>query len=584
MSDPSTILIVDDNLSNRLALEALLGSCGYRLLFATSGPEALGCLEEEAVDLLLLDVMMPGMDGFEVCRRIRSSDKHGHLPIFLLTALDDRESRLRGIEAGADEFLSQPVDWAELQSRIRTLLRIDRVGKLRQQAETLNSLRTLDPLTELPNREAFLQEIANALASADPQACFGAILCLDLDGFGLINSGFGMESGDWLLQEMAVRLQALLGDKELLARISSDEFAFLLPAAGSQAAAQKAAQALEAVRRPFSRRGQEMHLTASVGIAFYPGAGARAQDLVAKAESALSRVKKSGGDGCRFFGNGMSSQALEMLTVKADLIRALDRGELQVYYQPIFDAHRQGLVAVEALLRWHHPVFDLQSPGAFLTVAEDTGLIVPIGEWLMYAACAQLLAWRQRGLGSFRLTVNVSSRQLSHSRFLAQVSGALEHARLPGEALELELTENLLVPHESTDPGHTLELLKALKALGLRLAIDDFGTGYSSLSYLKHLPVDTLKIDRTFVKNIARDAEDAAISAAIIRLAHSLSMKVVAEGVDEAEQVEVLRGLGCDALQGFLWGSPAPAEAFEANFMQWMVPRIESIRSQGKGA
>ncbi|MDY6994392.1 MAG: EAL domain-containing protein, partial [Pseudomonadota bacterium] len=533
MPDKSIILVVDDEIISRHTVEVLLTSEDYTLIFADNGEQALEKALATMPDLMLLDVMMPGMDGFEVCRRLRANPRLAELPVVMVTALDDQKSRLQGLEVGADDFMSKPFNRAELRARVRTITRLNRYRRLIETEEQLVRLANYDSLTGLPNRNLLMERLQRALVHAQRHQQNLTVLALDLDGFQIINNSLGQEIGDQVLCKISHRLTHILAVDTTVARISGDEFIIIAecdyPITILNDIAQ---QLLNITSKPMILAHQEMIVTASIGISIYPNDGEQAATLLKNAYTAMSRAKVQGKNTYRFFTPEMNKMALKRFMLRNQLHKALERRELCLCYQPQIELSTNQLIGMEALLRWQHPELGLLSPDKFISIAEEVGLIIPIGEWVLRTACQQNKLWQKAGLRPGRVSVNVSSRQFQHPNLLQSIKNVLLDTHLEPRYLELELTESLLMEDEAGAPNSTLTTLSELRAMGIQIAIDDFGTGYSSLSYLKRFPINTLKIDRSFVQDICTNVDDAAITTAIIAMAHSLQMSVVAEGVE----------------------------------------------------
>jgi diguanylate cyclase (GGDEF)-like protein len=570
MPEKSTILIVDDELVSRYTVEVLLTAEGYTLVFAENGKEALEKAAELIPDLMLLDVMMPGMDGFEVCQRLRANPRLAELPIVMVTALDDRDSRLRGIEAGADDFMSKPFDRAELRARIRTITRLNRYRRLVETEEKLVYLANYDTLTGLPNRNLLLERLRQTLGRARRAHQKVAVLALDLDNFKMINDPLGHEVGDKVLCEIAQRLTQMVSEMGVtVARLSGDEFVVMFDTNNIvKDVSEMAPRLLDNISRPMTIDNHEMVITASIGISVYPSDSEDASLLVKNADTAMSRAKAAGKNTYQFFTAEMNKVALERLILENRLRKVLANNELCLYYQPQVELSSGKIIGMEALVRWQHPELGLVSPLKFVPVAEEMGLIIPIGEWVLRTACQQNKDWQRAGFPPLRVSVNVSSRQFQPSNLLETIKNALTDSSLNPIYLELELTESILMEEENNHPKSTLELLTELQAMGVQIAIDDFGTGYSSLSYLKRFPVNTLKIDRSFIKDIDTNNDDAAIATAIIAMAHSLRLSVVAEGVENSEQLAFLQEQQCEIVQGFYFSRPIPVKEMTQMLLQ----------------
>ena len=418
-----------------------------------------------------------------------------------------------------------------------------------------------DTLTGLPNRQLFLDRLDVAVSGAHRAGTKLAVFFLDLDRFKLINDSLGHSVGDKLLQVVSRRMRALLRDDDTVTRIGGDEFTVLVARVEHiDDATNVARRVRESLKLPIVIDGRELFVTASIGISVYPNDGEDAETLLRNADTAMYRAKTQGRDTIQLYAPAMNARALEQLTLENRLRRALPNGELELFYQPIVSMGSRRICAMETVLRWRHPELGLLSPDAFIALCETTGLIVPIGEWVLRTACAQLRTWQNSGLPDLRASVNLSVRQLQQPDFVAFVSDVLAQSGILPESLELELTESMAMQSDFD----TLAKLRELKRLGVRISIDDFGTGYSSLSALRLFPADSLKIDRSFVGDIAADPNDAAIAAAVIALARSLKLSVIAEGVETSEQLDFLREHQCDYWQGFLFCQPRPPAACSA--------------------
>jgi len=426
--------------------------------------------------------------------------------------------------------------------------------------ERIQYLAYYDALTGLPNRSLFYRLVDQALAAAQRNQQHGALLFVDLNRFKPINDTLGHGVGDMLLQQIGGRLRAALRQEDVVARLGGDEFVVaLFDIARRDHAAVVARKLLAAFVAPFVVDGRELRLGASVGISVYPEDGEDTDTLLRQADIAMYRAKQGEQDGYVFYNHEMNQQALDRLALEHDLQRALERQELVVHYQPKVDIASGRIVGAEALVRWQHPERGMVSPGEFIPVAEETGTIVQIGAWVLDTACAQASAWRVSGLRPLTVAVNVSAREFAPD-LSEKVRKALRLHRLPAESLELEITESMLT--HSTEG--VIAMMEELTGLGVSLSLDDFGTGFSSLSYLKRFPIDTLKIDRSFVTGIPADGNDCAIAGAIVSMAKQLKHRVIAEGVETAEQLAFLKSLGCDEIQGYLYAPPLSAAAFEA--------------------
>jgi diguanylate cyclase (GGDEF)-like protein len=426
-------------------------------------------------------------------------------------------------------------------------------GSKNRAEASLSHLTMHDPLTNLPNRLLFTNRVAEAVG----RGTGFAVLLVDLDRFKNINDSLGHGAGDAVLKACAVRLTHALRDTDLVAHMSGDEFAVLVePCTQPAAATAVARKIMHALERPLFVLGHEIVPTGSIGIALYDEDGADVESLLKHADIALFRAKENGRNNYQFYTATLNPHGLQRLTLESALRRGLERGEFELHYQPKLDLRSGDTVGVEALLRWRHPELGMVSPAQFIPIAEETGLIEPIGAWVMREACRQARAWRDAGFEGLRVAVNLSARQFRNQRLATDIRRCLASTGADASLIELELTESMVMQ----DPEQVAGTLNELKAMGLTLSIDDFGTGHSSLAYLKRFPIDSVKIDRSFIKGLPGDAEDVAIVDSVIALAHSLELRVVAEGVETLEQQQHLQRAGCDEMQGYLASKPVPAE------------------------
>ncbi|MEO1092341.1 MAG: EAL domain-containing protein [Pseudomonadota bacterium] len=458
---------------------------------------------------------------------------------------------------GADDIVPIEVTVCRRDERDGFLLTARDVSARREAEETIRRLASRDPLTGLPNRLLFDDRLAQTVERARRNPQEFVVMLLDLDRFKLVNESLGMAKGDLLLREVARRLVLVLRRSDTVARLGGDEFLLLLPGCrGAENAAKVAQKILDVMRHPYAINGQELSATASLGIALFPHDGADGETLVRNADTALYRTKEQGRNSYQFYTNDMNARAFERLVLETQLRRALERGELVLHYQPVVSAETGEITAVEALVRWFHPELGRVPPGEFIPLAEETGLILPIGQWVLTEACRQIREWQRQGFAELRLAVNLSGRQFKQRNLVDTIRRVLQATGMPAHLLELELTESALME----DVGESVGRLQAIHDLGVQFAVDDFGTGYSSLAYLKRFPIRCLKIDRSFIKDVTTDANDAAIAQAIVALAEMLNISVVAEGVETREQLAMVRRFRCDELQGFLFSGPLPGD------------------------
>ncbi|HKZ30757.1 MAG TPA: EAL domain-containing protein, partial [Vicinamibacteria bacterium] len=451
----------------------------------------------------------------------------------------------------------------------RLALVLDDISAQRALEAELGALAHRDPLTGLPNRRLFEDRLEIALAQAHRYRHRVALIFVDLDRFKQVNDGFGHAAGDELLKEVAERLGASVREGDTVARLGGDEFTLLLP--GIHYAEDLAAisrKLVESLRRPFHLQGRDVHVTASGGISLYPEDGEDGEALLKSADTAMYRAKERGRDNFQLFSSAMAEKALERRSLEDSLRKALDRQELTLHYQPCLQLATGRVTGVEALLRWLRPELGVMSPKDFMALADFTGVMLSVGPWVLETACQQAREWQRRGSRGLRLMVNLSAHELQQDDLVVHVEKALAASGLSPDALHLEIPEG----YAMQDLARTIETLRALRSVGVHLAIDGFGTGFTSLAHLRQLPVDTLKIDLSFVRGATTDADDASVVTAVIAVAHSLGLGVVAQGVETEAQVALLRSLGCDEVQGYLWSPPVPPAECERILVQGTLP------------
>ncbi|MDY6783019.1 MAG: EAL domain-containing protein [Cyanobacteriota bacterium] len=639
------ILIVDDSLTNIQILSKLLKKSGFEVVDAMDGPRAIEMALLVVPDLILLDVMMPGINGFEICQRLKAAKVVRDIPIIFMTALSDAESKVKGLNLGAVDYITKPFQQEEVLSRIQLHLKLRSLNKnLQQQNQLLvqeitartaaesqlhqlnqeledrvskrteqltKALRELqaaqkelltreqkleydalhDALTDLPNRTGFMKHLEQAIELSSQGALKNegstlnnskveekesepglfALLFIDLDRFKVVNDSLGHLIGDELLRGVANRLQSCLLGNGTIARFGGDEFMILLEDLRSVKEATAMAERIqEQLRHPFVVSGYELFTEASIGIALSSMGYRSAIDALRDADMAMYQAKQSGRGCYHILTEDRKEQAVDRMNIENEMRQALRAigneqnggsrkvSEFFLEYQPIISLPTGQLKGFEALIRWNHPKRGRVSPGVFIPVAEETGLINPLGWWLLKEACRQIEEWRQQfpEVHPFVVNVNVSAVQLKQVDFFEQVEVILAETKCSGAWLKLEITESCLLDTSAKD----IEILKRLQQRGIRLCIDDFGTGYSSLSRLHEFPIDTLKIDRSFVMRLGTETSEVVYT--IVKMAHSLGMDVVAEGIETLEQLEKLRLFGCELGQGFLLSEPLVGSAF----------------------
>ncbi len=706
---PPLILTVDDDATTRAFLRAYLEEAGYEAMEATSGEEALTLFVARPPELVLLDVAMPGMDGFATCAALRKLPGGATVPVVMLTGMDDLAAITRAYEAGATDFEVKSVHWIVLAQRIRYLLRakrtmdelvesesrlaaaqrIARVGswewdvetglhlwsaetrrllgvadpetvpthelflsrvhpddrsdveaalghaeragsgyslehrlrlpdegelvvhgqaecftgpdgrglrlagtlqditERRRAEERIRRLAYFDAQTDLPNRVLFQERVEQAVADARRAGRLVALMFMDLDHFKRVNDTLGHSAGDQLLAEVAARLGRAVRDTDpltrgtedapdaVLARHGGDEFIMCLSGiTRAEDAARVASRVLASFEEPVHLHGGDVFMTASLGISLYPQDGDTAETLLKHADVAMYSAKSSGRNNYQFYDAKLSSRAFQRLALETGLRRAIERSELVLHIQPVVDAAAGVVVGAEALVRWNHPEVGLVGPDDFIPLAEECGLVVPIGDWVIMEAVRIQAALRALG-HPLAMAVNLSGQQVRRPGLVEQVRRALIEAGSPPESLYLEMTESVLM-HQGQDTEQTL---RRLRDMGVRIAIDDFGTGYSSLSYLRRFPVDMLKMDRSFVRGIEVNPDNAAITAAVAAMARSLRVEPLAEGVERAEQRDVLRRQGFRMMQGYLFGKPLPEAEFATALKTGFTPFQAATRA-----
>ncbi|HEX2789954.1 MAG TPA: EAL domain-containing protein [Steroidobacteraceae bacterium] len=684
-SDPRrSVLIIDDDPAFTLLASETLQQAGFEARIASNSRQAVASFESHKPDLVLLDVELPGSNGFELCATLRLMSPGVDVPIVMVTGHDDTASIAQAYQVGATDFIHKPVLWPTLPHRIGFILRardnmralqisehknrallqalpdtifiVDRDGVLlqhitgddkshraslvgkaleevlpagvaraarqaasgasgsdpttyefavgrgkeqrsfearlrpqsdgtllivtrdtteRQKAKArIEYLAYYDILTGLPNRQQFVREAGGATRAAREAGRGMALLYLDLDRFKRINDNLGHSVGDALLKNVARRLEQSTRPSDLVApppdgqrpaqarvaRLGGDEFVVLLTDVTDEAQTAAVANRIrQSLAEPLDCGGHRLVVTPSIGIALYPQDGSDIEDLLVKADMAMYQAKDQGRNGFAFYGHSMAVRSLGRLELENDLRSAFQSGDFQIFYQPKVELASGAIIGVEALLRWHHATRGWIAPDVFIPVAEETGLIAELGDWVIRESCKQLNVWASEGLGHLTIAVNVSVQQFARADFVESVLRALWQYGVKPEQLELEITESLLM----RNVDDTTACMKRFRAAGVTLSIDDFGTGYSSLGYLRQFPVDSLKIDRSFVKDLHTSDDDAAICAAIIAMARELKLKVIAEGVANAEQLEFLRTHRCDQVQGYLISQPVPVRDLE---------------------
>jgi diguanylate cyclase (GGDEF)-like protein len=558
------ILIVDDEPVNVCLLERVLLSAGYTSIRSTSNSgEAMSIVESFQPDLVMLDLHMPEPDGYALLASLQQQGGAAEFrPVLVLTADVTQGARHRALSSGAKDFVTKPFDRTEVLARTKNLLEARLLHAALKQAnvaleEKLVHQSLHDPLTGLANRALFHDRVALANARV-ARGDTVAALFLDLDNFKAVNDSLGHAEGDRLLEAVARRLLQATRGCDTVSRLGGDEFGVLIDGFAHEDDVLVVVERISAsLRHPVALNGREVIVGASIGVS-YVEPGQSVHEVLRNADVAMYRAKAAGGGSHVVFEPGMYTAVMERLELEADLRRALLCGEFRLFYQPIVDLENGRTIGLEALLRWEHPTRGLMSPLAFVPLAEETGLIVPIGRWVIAEACRQARRWQLECSTGHppTMSVNVSGRQLLEASLVEEIGTALVDSGLDPSLLTIEITESVLMQ----DAEATLSTLHALKGLGVRLAIDDFGTGYSSLSYLQRFPIDVLKIDKTFIDGIAKGGSDSVLARSIVTMASMLDLKTVAEGVEFHDQYSQLIELGCARGQGYLFGRPLASD------------------------
>jgi diguanylate cyclase (GGDEF)-like protein len=558
-------------------LQSVLDASESAVFEVTHAPDleqVLDSSDSPECDAIVLVVTGPEGEGLAELSRIR--DRFRNVPVVVLADSDDENLALDAVNVGAQGYLlRRKLDPLGVVTVIAAAVGNHRaILKLTKTCEHEHHLATHDPLTGLANRALFDKRLSQALASAKRNKRRSALLLISLDRFRSVNERQGQAVGNGVLKSVARRVAACVGKTDTAARLGSDEFAVVMGQAISELHAIKVAdKILESIRKPLAFSNEVLNVTASIGVSLFPRDGVEADDLIQKANVAMHEARKSGGGCVEYYTDAIAAAIQNRAKMENRLQTALDERQLVNFYQPQLDIRTGRIMGAESLIRWQDPERGLIPPSDFLPLAEETGLIVPIGEWVLREACNQLAVWHGEGHKSLRMSVNVASEQFQKPDFGDLVQNTLDESGIPAISLELEITETSLLQ----DVELTERILASLKELGVRLAIDDFGTGYSSLAYLKRLPIDVLKIDRAFVSSIATDPTDATLTATIVTMARALGLTTVAEGVETSEQLLLLGSYGCSRMQGYLIGKPVPAETFTEWLVnppfQWMQPQ-----------
>ena len=592
------ILIVDDNINNMRLLSQIIQSHHYVSRCARSGRKALEAVALEPPKLILLDLCLPDISGYEICARLKANHVSQHIPIIFISALDDPLDKAKAFDVGGVDYITKPFEVSEVMIRIKHQLRLqaahEKIIQLNAELESRVATRTAqleaevivgkrarenlrylvlhDTLTNLPNRTWFMEHLAQAIHKAKQQENYQfAVLFFDCDHFKVINDSLGHLAGDQLLISLARRLEKSLPPNHRVARLGGDEFTIFIEEITHEGdAIQIASQLQETLKKPFQLEGRSIFINASIGIVLGNGNYHQPDELLRDADTAMYHAKAKGKGRYQIFDQLMYNQAVERLELEQDLRLAVQNHEFVVHYQPIFSLATQKMEGCEALIRWQHPKKGLTFPDRFIHLSEEVGLIYPIGLWVLQKAWTQMKQWEERlrqaqgvkqsSRPTLHININISAKQLAHPNFLHDVDMLMSRYDLDCHHLKLEITESALMQNAGT----THQLLDQLKSRNIQLVIDDFGTGYSSLSYLHRFPLDTLKIDRSFIQGMNQSKKRLGIVESTINLAHTLGLNVVAEGIETQQQLETLIEFGCESGQGYFFSKPVPPEAIDA--------------------
>ena len=557
------VVLADDDPSIRLMVRHVLEDENYEIVEAEDGLDAIKAVEKQHPALVLLDAVMPGLDGFTTCQQLKDRG-HVDVPVIMLTGLDDDASVERAYEVGAIDYITKPIKWAVLKHRVRSIV------KSVMAERKIQRLEYRDTLTQLPNRLLFNDRLDQAIVRAERRRESIALMVVDIDDFKLVNDSFGHEAGDKLIKAVGELLSKSLRRADTVARLGGDEFAIIIENVDGEDDATSIADNLTTILKHNVRLDeQETFTSASVGIAMFPDDGMDASTLLKNADTAMFRAKEQGRGSFQFYKAEMSVNAMERLELENSIRQAIDKNEMIIHYQPTIDIHNNEISGVEALLRWQHPEKGIINPEDFLQAAIDSGLIVSIGEWMIETICHQLRVWKDAGMENQNVSINLTTKQFKDQDLVGIFKVAMEKHQIEGAELTIEVTEKTLISSE----GEIEETLNKLHEMGLLIAVDDFGIGFASLTNLKDLPIDVVKIDEKFIAGVPENEQDVAVVTAIAGLTRGLKLKLLAEGIENERQLNMLKGLGCQYAQGYYWSKALPADQYE----QFYLNRIYNL-------
>lgn len=556
------ILVADDSKTNLNLITSILEKLEHIVTAVASGHEAIESFNKNPPDLIILDVVMEDMNGFETAKRMRQLKSEDWIPIIFLSANVDEESIRQGIDAGGDDYLTKPISEITLIAKIKAMQRIsDMRQALIRTTKKLERLSATDALTGIYNRFHFDQIIIEKLAAAERHHKLMALMFIDLDNFKLINDTFGHHIGDLLLKEVASRLKSTLRIEDTVARIGGDEFSIILTDLESVESTSIIAQkVLDTLNVDFYLEGHNIRIGASIGIACFPYPETTKENFLKHADVAMYHAKSLGRNNYQYYSKDLNERYRQLINLEYALRFALERKEISLSYQPVFNLEQNIIVGLEALVSWHHPTFGNVSPNIFIPIAEETGLITSIGNWVLREACQQAKILELKKYNNFKLAINLSSHQLLQENFYEMIIDILNDTRIPPNLIELELTETTVMSYRT---NHFKDIISKLQSIGMSIAIDDFGTGYSSLTRLKHLSINTLKIDKSFIQDSVTDPNSEIIVSCLIALGKNLGLKVIAEGIETEKQLQLLKSKDCLFGQGFLLSRPLSSDKLE---------------------
>ena len=551
------VILADDDPSIRLMVRHVLESEDFDIVEAADGLEAINAVEKYHPALILLDAVMPGIDGFTTCQQIKDNG-HADIPVMMITGLDDDASLERAYEVGASDYITKPIKWAVLKHRVRSV-----VAKVVAERK-VELLAYRDSLTGLPNRLLFADRLEQSVIRAERGRTSMALMLVDIDDFKLVNDSFGHDAGDKLIKAVGKLISRSLRRADTIARLGGDEFAVIIENIDSPEDAISIADNLTTILEHNVRLDdQETYTSASIGISVYPDDGKDARSILKNADTAMFRAKENGRHCFQFYKPEMSVSAMERLDLENSLKAAFENDEFLIHYQPIININENEISGVEALLRWQHPDKGMIQPEDFVSVVEDSGLIIALGEWLISSVCKQLSLWQDAGLKGQNISINLAARQFQEQDLVALFTKAIAENNIEGSSLSVEVTECTLIDNL----GGVETTLNKFREMGIKVMLDDFGTGYASLAYLKDFPVDVVKIDPEFVAGIPDNPNDAAVVDAIAGLTHGLKLDLLAEGVETENQLNRLKSIGCNYGQGYYWSKALPGDEYEQFYM-----------------